>query len=76
LQPRRQNHLGYAVHQRGQRREKNVSRSAPEEATRRVVIEKFNEAHAKAQTPDQQRVVAADFYLGFSILHARAMPAY
>jgi hypothetical protein len=40
------------------------------------VIEKFNEAHAKAQTPDQQRVVAADFYLGFSILHARAMPAY
>ena len=55
---------------------KNVSRSIPEEATRRVVAEKFNEAHAKAQTPDQQRVVAADFYLGFSMLHAHAMLAY
>jgi hypothetical protein len=55
---------------------KNVSRSAPEEATRCVVIEQFDEAHAKTQTPDQQRVVAADFYLGFSILHARAKPAY
>jgi hypothetical protein len=39
------------------------------------MIEKFNEAYAKAQTPDQQRVVAADFYLGFSMLHAHAMPA-
>lgn len=47
-----------------------------EEAMRRVIIEKFNEAYAKAGTPEQQKRLAADFYLGFAMLHARAMPAY
>lgn len=49
---------------------------SPEDATRRFVIETFNEAYAQAKTPEQQRILAADFYLGFSMLHARAVPAY